>query len=287
MKKILFFAMALVAGVVAFTSCNLQTPDNSGTSEPIDPNKVTTNDVIGEWRMDSTVNEYQNEYHRILAVFTKENANVENGILYTQAERYDETVGDMVPVTIQYEIVSFDKGKKSMVLREKNVQTTVYPDEHPEGIEVTTDMDHYFVSLPVITGKDLPITEENVKGAWAEEYTEGRYGDEPLSKGVHGHYMYYFFGDNHQYMNLMMVEPNNGFDHPGYWWLKDGKLCFRETYSGQTLADMNPENYDWYTIEKLTDKFMVIYIYVSGDWGSEEERIVLSKTTLPSMPEYE
>lgn len=270
---------------LAFTACHLQTPDHSGQSEPVDPSQVTTNDLIGEWRMDSIVNEYHNEYMRMVAIFTKENAKVENGILYFQTTQYDVDLAEDVPVTVQFEIVSFDKGKKSMVLREKNVQTTVYPDEHPEGIDVTTDFYHHFVSLPVISGKDLPITEENVKGAWVEEYTESRYGDAPLSKGVHGHYMYYSFGDNHQYQHVMMVEPNNGFYRPGFWWLKDGKLCFREAYSGQTIDDMTPEKYDWYTIEKLTDKFMVIYLYLSGDWGSEEERIVLSRTTLPSMPE--
>ena len=275
MKKILFFAIALIAGVLAFTSCN------KNGNDPVDPKDVTAQDLIGVWRQDSAATKYMTEWHRSLSTFTDkyiiaEGDSVEytydKGVISGLRPEWNDDEITMVP--FQMEIVSFDRSIKSMTLVERNAK-----DWTEEGAEVVVDKYYYFVTLPEITGKDMPITEENVKGDWMEEYTDFQQDPYPMERGVNPHYMFYRFGDNHTYLNLMMVDPVGGFPHPGFWKYENGKVAFRETYSGQTYDDIDWVHINWYKVDKLTDKYMVLHC----TWDGGEEIFYLRRATLPDV----
>ena len=57
MKKVLFFAMALVAGVVAFTSCEGNDPQNA---------------IIGEWSYDAPAWDEGGYYDEFVAIFNED-----------------------------------------------------------------------------------------------------------------------------------------------------------------------------------------------------------------------
>ena len=280
MKKIFIFAFALITGSMAFTSCDNQNNNGKG-SDPVNPTQVTAADFKGEWRMDSMIAPSYSHYERVLVEF--KDPSVKDGILTFTGQEWDDEKWDYVDVSVSYEIVSFDRGIKFAALKEKDVKLLVWSEKEQKDIEVVEDVIHYFSTLPEITGKDLAVSEENIKGIWFEEYEEYRDGDQPLTKSVTPHYNFDYFGDNHEYLNLMAVElnPLNAFPHPGYWKFYNGGMKFIETYNGQTYENIDWETYgNFYKIDKLTDKFMVLHATWSGDYGSGEEFLYFSRTDM-------
>ena len=289
MKK--YFIFALAALTLTFVACNNTdnnepsdptTTENPQTSDPVDPSQVTAADFQGEWRVDSMIAPSYRFYGRSLVDFSK--ITVKDGIVSTTYLEYDMEKEEDVEVPVTYEIVSFDRGIKFAALKEKDVKLLVWSEEEQKDVEVVEDVIHYFSTLPAMDGKDVAISEENVKGVWFEEYVDYQSSDQPTkTRSVSPHYNFDYFGDNQKFINVMAVEMNpiNAFPHPGFWWYKNGSIEFIEAYSGQTVNDFNPDDYGWWKIEKLTDTHMVIHrSYLDGSWSSEET-IYYSRCNLP------
>ena len=292
MKKLFFIAASFAAMTFAFTACNDKdknnpetpnTTDNTEESGIVDPKQVTAEDFTGEWRTDSMIAPSYRFYGRGLVDFSK--ITVKDGIVSTTKQVYDSETGEDKEEAVTYEIISFDRGIKFAALKEKDVKLLVWSDEEQKDVEVVEDVIHYFSTLPAMDGKDVAISEENVKGIGFEEYVDYQSSDQPMNRSVSPHYNFDYFGDDHQFMNFMAVEMNpiNAFPHPGFWWFKDGAIEFIEAYSGQTIDDFNPDDYGWWKIEKLTDKHMVIHrSYKDGSWSSEET-IYYSRCEMPEL----
>lgn len=289
MRKVLFLAIALVASAWVFTSCNPNDP-NAPESQIVDPKEVTVQDMIGDWGLDSAFGEFRTgrEYERRVYAVTQDHIDGEwstytvgNGILTLNIHERDWNQEGEVYIDrqSQLEIVSFDRGLKRAVLKQKDASFTIYDEEPPyESHEVKGECTYYLHILPEPYGKDIAITDENVKGVWFEEYEKYRDGDMLLNKSVTPHYNFDYFGDNHEYMNIMAVEmtPFNAFPHPGYWKFHDGGLEYVEAYSGQTFDDMNWGKYNFYVIEKLTDQFMVLH----ASWDNGDQYYYMTRTKL-------
>ena len=294
MKKFFLFAFALAASVLAFTSCNKEDknePAPTGpTSQIIDPSEVTVQDIIGDWGLDSAFGEYRTgrEYERRAYAVTQDHIDgdwskytLSNGILTLNIHERDWNQEGEVYIDrqAQLEIISFDRGLKQAVLKQKDASFTIYDEEPPyESHEVKGECTYYLHLLPEPYGTDMDVTEDNVKGVWFEEYEKYRDGDMPLDKTVTPHYNFDYFGDNHEYMNLMAVEMNpfNAFPHPGYWKFHDGGLEYVEAYSGQKYEDMNWGKYNFYVIEKLTDQFMVLH----ATWETGDQYYYMTRTKM-------
>ena len=291
MRKILFFALALVAGALAFTSCNNE-KGNNPESQIIDPKNVTAEDIIGEWRQDSAFGEFQTgaEYHRRPFMVTNDHIEGEwgaytlkDGILSINIHERDWGQVEEVYIDrqVELEIVSFDKSLKRAVLKQKDATFIIYDEEPPYAEhEVKGECTYYFSMFPEPYGKDVEVTEENVKGVWFEEYEAYGDSDHPLSRGVTPHYNFDFFGDNHEFMNVMAVEMNpfNAFPHPGFWKFHDGGLEYVQAYTGQNYEDMSWGIYNFYKIEKLTDQFMVLH--ATWDNGKGNQYYYMSRTNM-------
>ena len=213
-------------------------------SSKADPKEVKAADLVGEWLLDSAIfnNEYGNyqKDRQLVTVRTNDldvrdrknsTYTVQNGIItvnYTKNEW--EGVDDSY--TAIYEIVSFDKGLKRAEL--KRHETYMDYSVKEEGEEVEGDMHYYLSILPGPTGKELAITEENIKGAWLcayyEHYAEGEQG----IKEVSPHFEFNFFGDNHKFAWLMGVNADQGYASTGFWWFKPGYMYMRVVYGDQT-----------------------------------------------------
>lgn len=253
MRKYLFFAIALVAGTLAFTSCEPNNP-NKPESQEIDPKEVTAKDIVGEWLLDSAIinnqyGDYQIDRQLItvrssdLDVRDRKNStySVKDGILtvnYSRSEWSDEDDS----YTATYEIVRFDKGLMRAVLLEHT----------SEG-----DMCYYLSILPEPTGKDVAISEENIKGAWLHVYEERYSTGNPDEKWVSPHFEFSFFGDNHQFYSLMGVSAVDGYFDAGFWWFKPGYMYMTVAYN-KTLSDYNEDDLYWWKIEKLTEDYMIL-----------------------------
>ncbi|MBQ3998978.1 MAG: hypothetical protein II644_06520 [Paludibacteraceae bacterium] len=261
MRKYLFFAIALVAGTLAFTSCEPNNP-NKPESQEIDPKEVTAKDIVGEWLLDSVI--FNNEYgyyqmdRQLITVRTndldvrdrKKNAyTVKDGIItvnYSKNEWND--VDDSYTAT--YEIVSFDKGLKRAELKEHV--------EYIDGDQPVEGYMHYYLSvLPEPTGKDLDINEANIKGAWLCAYYEHYAEGETAIKEVSPHFEFEFFGDNHKFAWLMGVSAVDGYFDTGFWWFKPGYMYMTVAYN-KTLSDYNEDDLYWWKIEKLTEDYMIL-----------------------------
>ena len=262
MRKYLFFAIALVAGTLAFTSCEPNNP-NKPESQEIDPKEVTAKDIVGEWLLDSVI--FNNEYgyyqmdRQLITVRTndldvrdrKKNAyTVKDGIItvnYSKNEWND--VDDSYTAT--YEIVSFDKGLKRAELKEHV--------EYIDGDQPVEGYMHYYLSvLPEPTGKDLDINEANIKGAWLCAYYEHYAEGETAIKEVSPHFEFEFFGDNHKFAWLMGVNADQGYASTGFWWFKPGYMYMTVVYGGHTIDEYKEEDLYWWKIEKLTTDYMMI-----------------------------
>ena len=267
MRKVLFLAIALVAGALAFTSCEPNNP-NAPESQIIDPKEVKAADLVGEWLLDSVIfnNEYGNyqKDRQLVTVRTNDldvrdrknsTYTVQNGIItvnYTKNEW--EGVDDSY--TAIYEIVSFDKGLKRAEL--KRHETYMDYSVKEEGEEVEGDMHYYLSIMPEPTGKELAITEENIKGAWLcayyEHYAEGEQG----IKEVSPHFEFNFFGDNHKFAWLMGVNADQGYASTGFWWFKPGYMYMTTAANDKTIDDYSEADMYWWKIEKLTTDYMML-----------------------------
>ena len=219
MKKILFFAMALVAGALAFTSCN--------PNEPTNPSEINVKDYVGStWFLDSVAFGGHTTTHMCQPIFlTSETAiqignnessfRFEKGILYITHNAGDPEAA--------YTLVSLD---------EKGAVVTAGKDD-----DVRT---YYISALPTLDrNKQNPISEAALLGKYKMvigSMTETKVdGSEETYYTTGGMITWITFKEN----NKMLYEdssPNPNME--GIWELNvaEKKICYG-TYS--SLADMH------------------------------------------------
>lgn len=223
MKKILFFAFALVASALAFTSCDPNNPNN-----PTNPDEINVKDYVGStWFLDSVeVEAGRTTSHMCQPIFLlSENTiqigndkcpfHYENSILYIKRYGDQET---------EYELVSLDKN--GAVVK--------------GGGDASGAWTYYISALPVLDrNQQLPISEAALLGKYKMiigSMTETKVdGSEETSYTVGGMITWITFKEN----NKMLYEdssPNPNME--GIWELNvaEKKICFG-TYS--SLADMH------------------------------------------------
>ena len=281
MKKLLFFAFALVASALAFVACN-GNKGNDPESQTVDPKDVTVKDLIGEWRVDSTY--FNNEIDRdgryainvtdkyiLKRGFDTIPYKLEKGVITVQLEDYDWQTGVVTRREAHLEILSFDKGLKRASFKEADAKDY----DGNDGIKMI-----YVRDYPQPTGKDLAISESNVKGDWLIEYEEYRDGNDPLRKEVSPHWIFQIYGDNHFFIDLLAADPHNFLDsypHPGFWWYKDGMIASMS--SNKDFSDIKESEISggWWKVEKLTENFMILH----NTWATGESYKYLSRIVLP------
>ncbi len=125
MKKTLFFAIALVAGVLAFTSCN-----KKDKNEPSNPDEITTDvnpeDYINTmWRIDSCKagNEKQRPPHGLIRVFKNNTASFD-----ADTSAYEFKDGKLIFFDEEFTIAGVKKGWAHLQAR----GTDLYLSQLPE-----------------------------------------------------------------------------------------------------------------------------------------------------------
>ena len=304
MKKSLFIAFALVASVLAFNSCNGNKQNNPSDpkdgdkqgqdSTAIEPAKVTAQDLIGEWRMDSTVLEGQIDRDgryilqvtpqtMVLNYDTCVSYKVENGILTVVKNEYDYQTGMTNEVEHQLEIVSFNKGVRAVF-----VEHNALGYDYQTGDSLIGDKYFYVGAIPEPTGADVAVTEENLKGAWLVEYEIYNGTGQPMGdKSCSPHWIFYVYMDNHDFNELLVADYKTGdiYPHPGYWWYQDGKVAFGSQYGPVEDFDINTiGDAAWYTVEVLKEDFMVLHAQWSDEYGTGNQYYYLSRQTPPELP---
>ena len=221
MKKILFFALALVASVLAFTSCDPNNPNN-----PTNPDELNIKDYVGTtWFLDSmNVGDYTTT-HMCKPIFLPIETSIQIGnnvsaFRYEKGFLYITNDGEM---ETKYEIVSLDeKGTVVKTGDAENVRT------------------YYISALPTLDrSKQNTISEaallcnyKMVIGSMTETQADG---SSETSYTIGGMITWITFKEN----NKMLYEDSSpNPDMEGIWELNvaEKKICYG-TYS--SLADMH------------------------------------------------
>ncbi len=219
MKKILFFAFALVAGALAFTSCNGNDPKNPGEYDP--------KDYVGtQWVTDSTrtPDGLSPAPHAYIKVKSESLVEINGNDTQYKIEGAKMTihVGDENPMTL--DIQSADKDHAILLM----------PWGDEQGNPVTAIV--YMTRIDEPKGSQLPVTEANVLGKWRLAYfvrTETYYEEgstEPqqdiIKHGMAG-------VETHEFKTNGEYTVSNSFDFmwdaeplQGWWEIKNGLIVY-------------------------------------------------------------
>ena len=290
MKKYLFLALAAIA--LTCISCEQKNNNGSGgggdnepTTPTINPKDVTAKDMVGEWRVDSTYfnDEIDPDGRYAIKVTLDTIYSIKGAIPYTVAdgiitvtlEDYDFKTDQTTQREAHLEILTFDNVNKRASFKEADAKDYYGTD----GVKMI-----YVTAYPVPTGKDLAVTEENIKGSWLIEYEEYRSGDQPLEKQVSPHWVFQVFGENHYYLDLLATNPRDytdSYPHPGYWWFVDGEIAAMSTSKDFDEITLDEVTGGWYKVEKLTENFMIIH----DSWDTGDSYKYMSRVPDVQLPE--
>lgn len=256
MKKFFVFAIALVASVLAFTSCDGNNPSN--------PGEYNAADYVGtRWRIDSVFYNNQAAPHPYVIVrFISESQAVLDGVDTTtwsikdgalNIRRYDyEEMGS-------YKIVEANKTFAHLI-----------------GSDGVKDELHIYASIiPEAEGENLPLTAENIIGKWRGDYyvNRGNYiGNDgqthefyqmTSSVQMHGLDIWEFFADGTlTYTNMLDKASMDSYQpSTGFWAIKDGQFSYQ--YDVDQLYDGF-----YFDVEALTDNVFHILRTEHSQTGS-------------------
>ena len=211
MRKVLFFAMALVASVLAFTSC-----------EPNEPTEVkSVKDIIGtKWRVDSCFIE-GNPVGMDLVFEIK-----------SETEFFDMNDSESCSMSIENHVVTADLTRMQVVAKVEKATSEFI---HLVG---TNEPMHIYISrIPEPNNETRELTKENIVGTWKGDYyeewgiyTSGEHWYRVLSSiGYHGTDIFIFHEDGTlDYINAIeqAYDPENYQPTKEKWEIIDGKLAF-------------------------------------------------------------
>lgn len=247
MKKLFIFAMALVAGALAFTSCDPNNPSNPGENN--------VKDYVGTmWRVDSVFYNGQVAPHPYVIVkFISETQAVLDG--------QDTTTWSIEDNTLKIRRYDYEE-MGSYKIQEANKTYA-----HLVGSDgVKDELQIYASIIPEATGTTLPLTAENIIGTWRGDYyvssgsyvgnggTWHQYYQMTSSMQTHGLDILEFKADGTLTYTNMLDKASMGASYQpstGFWAIKDGQFAYQ--YDVDRLYD----GY-YFDVEALTDN--VFYI---------------------------
>ena len=257
MKKFLFFAFALVASAVVFTSCNGNNP-----SGPVD---VTPAMLAGTmWRVDSSYIDGKLDFmpHLIVEVLNTEKA-VFNG-------------SDTLNYRIEGDQLSYGKNEYSNTVTIKRFNKDFAVINFKE-----MQADLYMALIPKAEGQKLPKTAESLLGTWKCQYyfyqhiyynTETQTSQVDVTKHSDPGVMYWTFHDDGTFVATNIVfarmdEQKEYASQTGWWAIKDGKFA----YGYDEKPDQIPD-YSWEEISSLTPQVFYVGQTTKSEWdGSVQE----------------
>lgn len=253
MKKILFFALALVVGALAFTSCNPNDPSNPKS-------------LVGTmWRVDSCLlaepvedmgpaSRYYSSPYVIINVASEEGVYLDESETLTKYSFSKDNktlyveIGDR---QIPFEVIELTADFAH--IRGLGIGETEYP------MDYYTDEDIYLSRILQAEGANKDFTVANVAGTWKLNYIDenGWYSGPGQNSSWHRiysssqyHDLEIFVFNNDGTMNhTYVLERDLGLSQESWYWettwnITDGKICYG--------IDELPEE-----ILTLTDKVMV------------------------------
>ena len=253
MKKILFFAMALVAGALAFTACDPNNPTNPGEYNAKD-------DVGTQWITDSTLIEGEGlspAPHAHISVLSETDAEIngwpcnykiEGDILYLHTE--EET-----PIPLK--IISADKDHANLLWEG-------FQGDGADGLIHMTRVEEP-------QGADLDVNKTNITGNWRLMYSKSvetsltnhdpDYEPYVLIHGMPGEEIYHFnadgtFAKTNSFDRIWNAQPQTG-----WWELNNTQLVYAAgTPDYPAVEKPDPIPADWgETVIKLTGNVMKTY----------------------------
>ena len=277
MKKYLFFAIALVASVVAFTSCK------SKSNEPDAPQSVTLKELVGtKWRVDSA---YVDEGHAVLTgLYQVFEIKSETTYKYLQ---YDEVYNFSVKdhkVTID-DLVE-DCGTLTVIEATTEYihmegTASIY-DEYGE-ITGTTKLRLSLGRIPDSNGEKVALTKDNVVGVWKADYyvENGVYSgsDETwtrfrISINYHGLDVFTFKEDGTFVFDNLMEKWLMGAEYEqqgGFWRIEGDRLIVAFRYDGDTSTEVGGDDIN--DVIELTTNV----IYLRSYWDTTTTNKYLHK----------
>jgi hypothetical protein len=258
MKKILFFAIALVASALTFTACDGNNP--SGSTD------VTPAMLAGTtWRVDSSYIDGNLDYmpHLVIDVLNTEQA-IFNGM-------------DTVNYWIEGDQLSFERED------EERIAVTIKKYKKDFAIVNFAEMqaDIYFAIVPKMAGQELPKTAENLVGMWKSQYyfyqhiyynTETQTSQVDVMKHSDPGVVYLTFNADGTFVATNIVfarmdEQKEYASQTGWWAIKDGKFA----YGYDEKPDQIPD-YSWEEISSLTPQVFYVGQTTTSEWdGSVQE----------------
>ena len=263
MKKYLFFALALAAGVLAFTACNGNNPSGPGDN-PSGPGDVK---LVGTmWRVDSCLmptpvvdmgqeSRYVSQPYVIIKVTS--NAEVffdesETATKYSFSEDNKTLYIEMDQIQVPFEVLELTPNFAH--IRGLGVGDTEYPMDYYTGEDI------YLSLIPQAEGADKAFTEANIVGTWKLDYidengwynyTDGRNSTwHRIYPSAQFHDLEIFVFNNDGTMNhTFVLERDMGMEESAWYWettwnINDGQLCYEGATEGETII-------------RLTDNVMV------------------------------
>ncbi len=246
MKKILFFAFALVASVLAFTACNGNTPTN--------PDEINIKDYVGTtWFLDSvSVGDFTTP-HMCQPIFLLSETSIQLGnevcpFRFENGKLYITHYGDMEN---EYELVSLDE--KGAVVKAG------------QGADVRT---YYIAALPTLDrNKQKTISESALIGKYKQVISSIEEtavdGSKTISYSTGGMILWINLKADHK----MVYEDSNPYidDTQGYWDVKPAErlITWGGVSSYSELISMN----HWENIIVFNDDYLVTgedYDYQDG-----------------------
>ena len=246
MRKYLFLAIALVAGALAFTSCNPNDPSNPkslvGTMWRVDSCRMQSGGyAAGPYVVINVASDAQ-VYFDESETPTKYSFSEDNKTLYVEIDD-KQLPFEVIELTADFAHI-----------RGLGISDAEYPSDYYTGEDI------YLSLIPKAEGSNKDITVANVAGTWKLNYIDenGWYND--LTQNFSWHRIYpssqyhdleIFVYNNDGTMNHTFVLerdmefPQEEWYYEGIWCIKDGMIC-------ETPQDERGEE-----ILTLTDKVMV------------------------------
>ena len=247
MKKYLFLAIALVAGVLAFISCSKK-DKNEPETQPIIP----ASEYDGVYVSDSIIDNGDWYPHQTFwTVLNSEEVEIHGwGVCKWMAEDHFFTV-------------TIDKDKKiflELMFEPVDNQFVFYVGEGGEYLNVPNDAMLYMRRLPQPEGNKLPVTEANILGKWRTTYEINTSYDESGNKGdetkfYHGWAIWDIQADG------VATSYSDPYSYDGWWVLDGEKLAL---YTGAKPATMKP---DYFGQVELYSNYMHITHYTYREDG--------------------
>ena len=252
MKKLFFFAMAFVASVLAFTSC-----EKNGGNTPTDPTDITAADYVGtNWRVDSCHMEGQltGVPHPFIKVVS------ETVVLWWGQDTMEYTMKDgKIMFNLPYS--EDEQGNPVSV-----TLTIVKADKDFAHLKSDSGLEIFMARIPEPSGTPVEVTEANILGTWKWEYNY----DSDIHDGVEDYHAYFtgpgvslytFKAGGVLSISNPVTEAEEGPIADSKWAVSNGKLryCMTEYWD-----DPESQN-EWYDVKFLSNDAMVLYI--QHNWG--------------------